>query len=164
MSNPVLVEVSRGGMVESIHRGAFCVSDAHGVEKLARGDIGTPVFPRSAIKAFQALPVIASGAADAFNFTEEEIALCCSSHGGEERHVQAAASMLSKANTHEEAYECGAHWPNYQRRTNQMIAAGEKPRQIHNNCSGKHAGMLALARHLSADTTGYVLPEHLVQR
>jgi len=164
MSSPILVEAVRGGIAESVHRGAFIVSDVHGSAVACLGDVEHPVFPRSAIKAFQALPMIASGAAEAFGFSDEEIALCCASHGGEGRHVEVAASMLAKIGDDEEAYECGVHWPMYQRRTNEMIAAGEKPGQIHNNCSGKHAGMLAFSRHLGVASAGYVTPEHEVQR
>jgi L-asparaginase II len=164
MSNPILVEVVRGGIVESVHRGAFFVSDSSGKEVISCGGVDHPVSPRSAIKAFQALPMVASGAAAEFGLNAEEISLCCASHGGEQRHVAAAASILAKINIDESAYECGAHWPTYQRRTNAMIAAGESPGQIHNNCSGKHAGMLAFAQHLGVDAAGYIAPEHPVQQ
>ncbi|MGI9370988.1 MAG: asparaginase [Hyphomicrobiales bacterium] len=164
MTNPILVEVTRGGIVESVHHGAYCVVDAKDDVQLSAGKIDVPVFPRSAIKAFQALPAVASGVVDVFGFSDEEIALMCSSHSGEERHVAGSSSMLKKADFAECDYECGAHWPYYQRRTNQMIAAGEKPSQLHNNCSGKHAGMLAFARQLDAETAGYINPDHAVQR
>ena len=163
MIDPFIVEITRGNIVESVHAGAFVVSDSSGDVFCQSGEVDKPVFPRSAIKALQALPMVASGAAEDFGFSPAEIALCCASHGGEVEHVAAAASMLAKIDASEEEYECGAHWPTYQRATNTMIAACERPRQIHNNCSGKHAGMLAFARKLGAEPAGYVNPEHPVQ-
>src|SRR5436190_9653458 len=111
MPNPVIVEVTRGSTVESRHTGAFAVVDASGKFFASAGDIDRAIFPRSAVKAFQCLPVIESGAADRFGFTDEEIALACSSHNGEPEHVRVARSMLKKAGENEVHYECGAHWP-----------------------------------------------------
>jgi L-asparaginase II len=164
MSNPVLVEATRGGIVESRHTGAYAVVDGHGQIVRSAGDIDQPIFPRSAIKAFQCLPVIESGAADAFGFTDEELALACASHNGEPEHIRVAQSMLAKAGNREEDYECGAHWPHQTSALHDMIRSGEHPRPVHNNCSGKHAGMLALARRLGADTHGYATHDHPVQR
>ena len=164
MSNPVIVEVTRGGIVESRHTGAYAVIGKKGRVIASAGDIDTPVFPRSAIKAFQCLPMIESGAADDYGFTAEELALACASHNGEADHVRAASSMLAKIGIGEAAYECGAHWPSDRRTTNAMIRAGEEPRDIHNNCSGKHAGMLALAKKLGAPFEGYTRVDHPVQR
>lgn len=164
MTHPVLVEVTRGGMVESLHRGSYVVVDGKGRVVASAGDIDTPIFPRSAIKALQCLPVIESGAADHYGFSDEEIALICSSHNGEPRHVAAARSMLAKAGLGEDAYECGAHWPIETEALHAMIRADEKPGQVHNNCSGKHAGMLSVAQQLGADHHGYVERGHAVQR
>lgn len=164
MSHPVIVEVTRGGIVESRHRGSYAVVDGEGRVVAAAGDIETAVFPRSAIKALQCLPVVESGAADAFGFSDDEIALICSSHNGEPRHVAAARSMLAKLGLGEEAYECGAHWPGETQALHAMIRADEKPGQVHNNCSGKHAGMLSVARKLGTDHHGYVERGHAVQR
>ncbi len=164
MTNPIIAEVTRGSVVESRHRGAYVVCDAAGKVLLADGDRETPIFPRSAIKAFQCLPVIESGAADAFGFNDEEIALCCSSHNGEAEHVRVASSILRKAGIAETCYECGAHWPSHRQAAFDLVRAGENPRDIHNNCSGKHAGMLALAKHLGVDIKNYVNPDHPVQR
>jgi L-asparaginase II len=164
MSNPVLVEVTRGGIVESRHTGAYAVIDAGRKLVTSAGDIDTPVFPRSAIKAFQCLPVIESGAADRFGFTDEEIALACSSHSGEPEHVRVARSMLAKAGNAEELYECGAHWPGEVHALHAMVRQGKEPGAIHNNCSGKHAGMLALARQLDVDPNGYTTVSHPVQQ
>lgn len=161
--NPVIAQVTRGGIVESLHHGAFAVSDGSGAIVAAAGNIDAPVFPRSAIKAFQCLPLIESGAAERFGLNDEEIALCCSSHNGEPGHLRVAASILAKSGNSEACYECGAHWPHERKDVIALAKAGEEPRAIHNNCSGKHAGMLALARHLGAAAEGYVQLGHPVQ-
>lgn len=164
MPNPVIAEVTRGGIVESRHTGAVAVVNREGKSVIALGDVEAAVFPRSAIKAFQCLPVIESGAADAFGFTAEEIALCCSSHNGEPDHVRVARAMLAKAGNAEGLYECGAHWPIEIHAQHDVVRAGGEPLAVHNNCSGKHSGMLALSRQLGANTTDYVKREHPVQR
>jgi L-asparaginase II len=164
MTNPVIAEVTRGGIVESRHRGAFAVVDSSGHVVAAEGAIAAAIYPRSAVKAFQCLPVVESGAADRFGFTAEEIALCCSSHNGEPDHLRVARAMLAKAGNAEALYECGAHWPYHDDTRLTLIRAGGSPEQVHNNCSGKHAGMLALARQLNADPHGYAEPDHPVQR
>jgi L-asparaginase II len=163
MPNPVIAEVTRGGIVESRHSGSFAVVDAAGRLLQSAGDIAAPVFPRSAIKAFQCIPVIESGAADHYGFTEEEIALACASHSGEPEHVRVARSMLKKARTDEEHFECGAHWPTHLETHHDVVRSGGGPLQVHNNCSGKHAGMLALSRQLGANSTDYVKIDHPVQ-
>ncbi len=164
MINPVLVEVSRGGFVESRHRGAFVISDAKGGIVAKLGDIESPVYPRSAIKAFQCLPLLESGAAERFGLSDDEICLCCSSHNGEEEHVHVARSILHKADVDEACLECGAHWPSYREAAYALVRAGKPALQVHNNCSGKHAGMLALARHLKIELQGYVGVAHGVQQ
>lgn len=164
MINPVIAEVTRGGIVESRHRGAYAVVDASGHVVSAEGGIAAAVFPRSAIKAFQCVPLIESGAAGRFGFTDEELALVCSSHNGEPGHIRAARAMLEKARNDETLYACGAHWPLDERARHALLRGGLGCLQVHNNCSGKHAGMLALARHLGADPSDYVLREHPVQR
>jgi L-asparaginase II len=164
MTNPIIAEITRGGIVESRHTGAYVVSDASGKIIAQAGDISRPIFPRSAIKAFQCLPMIESGAADEFDFNDEEIALCCASHNGEPDHVRVAVSMLAKAGIAETCYECGAHWPSSRAASYELVRAGEPAKDVHNNCSGKHAGMLALAKHLRADLHGYVKPDHPVQQ
>ena len=163
MTNPVLAEVTRGQTVESRHHGAFCVIGPGGKVLVSRGDIEAPVFPRSAIKAFQALPLLESGAADRYGFTDEEVALCISSHNGEPDHVRVARSMLAKAGVSEADYECGSHWPYDMPALHDMITKGETPHDVHNNCSGKHAGMLAFAKASGADVKGYVGIDHPVQ-
>jgi L-asparaginase II len=164
MDNPVLVEVMRGQLVESQHRGALCVVDADGGNVLALGDVECRVFPRSAVKALQALPLLESGIADQYGLTDEEIALACASHSGEPRHVKTAAAMLAKAGRDETCLECGAHWPLGEVATRALAADRKEPTPLHNNCSGKHAGFICLACGLNEDPKGYVKPEHRVQQ
>jgi L-asparaginase II len=164
MTNPVLVEVLRGALIESRHRGAVALVDADGAVVLALGDIDRPVFPRSAVKALQALPLVETGAADRFALTDEELALTCASHSGEPGHVSAAQSMLARARLDAAALRCGAHPPIHQPSAAALYRAGETPSALHNNCSGKHAGFLCLACALKADPRGYVEPDHPVQR
>jgi len=164
MINPVIAEVTRGDIIESRHRGAYAVVDRTGHVVAAEGGIAAAVYPRSAIKAFQCLPVIESGAAERFGLTDEEIALCCSSHNGEPEHVRVARAMLAKAGNAEGLYECGAHWPYHEEARFELVRHGEACGAVHNNCSGKHAGMLALARQLEASPQGYSSPDHPVQR
>jgi L-asparaginase II len=164
MTNPIIAQITRGGIVESKHTGAYVVSDARGNNIVQAGDISRSIFPRSAIKAFQCLPMIETGAADRYGFTNEEIALCCASHSGEPEHVRVARSMLAKIDIIESCYECGAHWPTSRAATYELVRAGETAKDVHNNCSGKHAGMLALAQHLAVNVKNYVLPDHPVQK
>ncbi len=164
MENPVLVEVLRGARVESRHAGAVAVIDADGGVLLAAGDIDAPVFPRSAVKALQALPLIESGAADRFGLTPKEIALACASHGGEAQHVETATGMLAKAGQAPDCLECGVQWPSDSRAGRALAAAGREPSALHNNCSGKHSGFVCLACALGAAPAGYVRPEHPAMR
>jgi L-asparaginase II len=162
--DPVLIEVLRGARVESRHRGAVAVLDAAGGVVFAAGDIDAAVFPRSAIKALQALPLIESGAADRVGLSEAEIALACSSHNAEAAHVATAAAMLAKAGRDEAALECGVHWPYYDVAARALAAAGKQPGALHNNCSGKHAGFVCLACASGDDPAGYIGPGHPTMR
>ncbi len=164
MTNPVLVEVTRGAIVESRHRGAIVVVDAAGRQRASVGDIERPVFPRSAVKALQALPLVESGAADRYGFGNAELALACASHNGEPRHVETAAAMLARAGRGEADLECGTHMPSARSAAEALIRAGRQPNQLHNNCSGKHAGFICLACHRGIDPSGYVGVDHPVQR
>ena len=163
MVNPVLVEVMRGGLVESRHRGAVCVRDGDGATMLEIGDVARPVFPRSAVKAIQALPLIESGAADAYGFGDRELALACASHSGEPKHAALAASMLARAGLDASALECGAHWPMDEAVARGLAAAGNQPSALHNNCSGKHAGFICTCVHGGLDPRGYVRRDHGAQ-
>ncbi len=160
MSNPILIEVTRGALVESVHRGAIAVVDASGRTRAAIGDIGQRVFPRSAVKALQALPLVESGAADRYGFGAIELALACSSHNGEPRHVETAAAMLAKAGRGEADLECGCQVPSSPTAAEALVRAGLAPSQLHNNCSGKHAGFICLACHRGLDPKGYVNRDH----
>jgi len=163
MANPVLVEVTRGEWTESFHRGAVAVSDADGGLLVALGGVEAPVFPRSAIKALQAVPLLESGAADAFGFGTRELALAQASHGGEPAHVETAAAMLAAIGLGEHDLECGTQVPSHRESAATLARLGEKPSQLHNNCSGKHANFLAVARHLGVPHAGYVSAGHPVQ-
>lgn len=163
MANPVLVEVLRGAVVESGHRGAVAVVDADGKTVFDVGNTAHPVFPRSAVKAIQALPLIESGAADAYGFGNRELALACSSHSGEPEHVELAAAMLAKAGLDGSALECGSHWPSNHHATIQLARAGGEPNPLHNNCSGKHAGFICTCCHSGFDHRGYVAASHRMQ-
>src|SRR5262245_56205503 len=124
MGNPVLVEVTRGNVVESRHRGSIAVVDADGRSVFALGDVATPVFPRSAVKAMQALVLVESGAADRFGFGDEELALACASHSGEPDPVVGVERMLARAGLDQTALECGVHWPSRNSATQALARAG----------------------------------------
>ena len=163
MSNPVLVEVTRGNQVESRHRGAVVVVDESGSTVFSLGDTEASTFPRSACKAMQALPLVESGAADAYGFGNREIALACASHSGEPEHVALAESMLKAAGQGERTLECGAHWSFQQSVLLDQARHIEKPNQLHNNCSGKHAGFICACCHSGHDPKGYVTFDHPLQ-
>lgn len=164
MTDPVLVEVTRGNRVESEHRGAIAVADADGALMMSLGDIDRPHFPRSAVKAMQALVLIESGAADKYGFGDTEIALSTASHNGEPDHVATASRMLTKAGLDLTCLECGAHWPLGDAARMALIRDGETPSQLHNNCSGKHAGFLCTAVTQGEETRGYVGIDHPIQQ
>lgn len=163
MEDPVLVEVWRGPLIESCHRGAVAVAKADGSVVLAVGDVAAPVFPRSAVKALQALALVESGAADRFGLGADELALACASHSGEPAHVEGVARMLAKAGLDASALACGAHWPIYQPAAFALAKTGS-PSALHNNCSGKHAGFLCVACAMGVGHDGYWRPEHPVQQ
>ncbi|MFN3765588.1 MAG: asparaginase [Aliihoeflea sp.] len=163
MANPVLVEVTRGNLIESRHRGALSVFDGDGAQVLSIGDVARPVFPRSAVKSIQALPLVESGAADAYGFQDADLALACASHAGEARHADRAASMLARAGLDASALECGAHWPTGQDPMIELARSGASPTALHNNCSGKHSGFVCTCRHLGIDHRGYVKAQHRSQ-
>lgn len=164
MENPVLAEVTRGSLVESRHRGAVIVVDADGAVVFSAGDVERPVFPRSAVKALQALPLMESGAADRFGLSEAEIALAVSSHSGEPAHAETSLAMLRKAGRDASCLECGAHWPMGEAAARALAKSGAEPTALNNNCSGKHAGFVCLACELEVDPKGYIGADHVVQR
>ena len=160
----VTVEVWRGSIVESRHEVSVVVADGEGRIRAAAGDRERVVFARSAIKPIQALPLVEDGIADRFGITGDELALVCASHNGEPEHVAAARSILSRIGMSEEALGCGADRPFGEAAARALAATGEKPRRIHNNCSGKHAGMMALALGHDWPPAGYIRQEHPVQQ
>ena len=165
MTNPVLVEVTRGSVVESRHRGAVSVYDADGNVVLDIGDTARPVFARSAIKAVQALPFVESGAVDAFGFGDSEISLACSSHSGEDAHIDLARSMLERAGRSADDLECGPHWSSHQKvLIHQVRTRTEEPDALCNNCSGKHSGFICTSAHLGIEPKGYINPDHPVMQ
>lgn len=164
MQVPVLVEATRGGQVESRHGGSFAVVDGAGRLVASVGDIETPIFPRSAVKVIQALPLVESGAADKLGLGEEALALACASHGGEPRHVETGRRMLASAGRDAASLECGAHWPSFAPAARALACDGAEPTALHNNCSGKHAGFICFACASGAEPAGYIQPDHPVQR
>jgi L-asparaginase II len=158
-----IVEVSRGDIVESRHRVHIAVVDGKGRLRAHAGDAGFVAFARSAIKPVQAIPVLVDGAAERFGFTDIEVALCCASHSGEPRHIEAVQGMLRKIGAAEDALACGAHVPMGKQAAQELAERGEEPSRVHNNCSGKHVGMLALAQIHGWPLAGYHEADHPVQ-
>ncbi|WP_083901018.1 asparaginase [Azospirillum sp. B4] len=161
---PILVEVTRGAMVESRHRGRVVVVDADARVVAHWGDVDGLVYPRSSNKALQAIPLIESGAADAYAVTDEELALACASHQGETMHTQRVAAWLDRLDLSVDHLECGAHLPTHEPTAAALLAAGGRPTALHNNCSGKHTGFLAVAKHKGEKLAGYVRYQHPVQQ
>jgi L-asparaginase II len=160
MHQPGKVVVTRGGIEESAHAVRFAAADAEGAIVASGGDIEQLTFLRSSAKPLICAVVVGSGAADHYGFTEAEIALAAGSHSGEPFHVAAARSMLAKAGLTEDDLRCGPHAPYNVQAALDLAAAGIAPGRIHNNCSGKHAGILALAMHLGAGPEGYLDARH----
>jgi L-asparaginase II len=166
MSNelPVLAEVRRGPIVESWHHGVIVICDPDGNLILNYGDADLITSTRSTIKPIQALPLITSGAADHYQLTPRELAAACASHEGEPIHTETAAGMLARVGLDESALRCGAHAP-YDTNTAQQLERDGLPfNQLHNNCSGKHAGMLVTAVHRGLEIEDYVAASHPIQR
>ncbi|MDQ3306765.1 MAG: asparaginase [Actinomycetota bacterium] len=163
MSEP-LVEVVRGSVIEAIHRGDLAIVDSSGALLASVGDPRTKfTYWRSAAKPFQALPLITSGAAERWGLSSQDLALVAGSHNGEPVHQQQASGLLRKIGADLADLVCGAHPPLEPQAAADLLRQGEDPTALHNNCSGKHLGMLALATHLSADRGDYQLPHHRVQ-
>lgn len=158
-----LVEVRRGPVVESRHRGHVAAVDADGRLVAALGAPETVTFLRSSAKFHQAIPLVASGAAERFGFTDREVAVACGSHSGQDIHAETVAGMLEKIGLDPSALKCGTHDPFDRETARRLVERGERPGVLRNNCSGKHTGMLALALHLGAPAATYDLPENPVQ-
>ena len=159
-----MVREWRGGWIESVHRGSFAVANASGRIVASLGDIGRKVFPRSAIKPIQALPLIETGAAGATRLSDVELALACASHGGEPQHVAGVEAWLKRIGCSEADLDCGPHMPSYAAAAEALVREGKPARRVHNNCSGKHTGFLTVAKQLGAPLKGYDEPTHPVQQ
>lgn len=160
MASEAMVELWRGELLESVHRVRAVVVDGAGAVVEAWGDPGGVIYPRSSSKMVQALPLVESGAAE--GLSSERLALACASHGGAPMHTERVAAWLAEMGLSDDDLRCGAHVPSDRPTAEAMARAGEKPCQVHNNCSGKHAGFLMLARHLGAGPE-YVEVDHPVQ-
>jgi L-asparaginase II len=160
----VLVETTRGGIVESRHHGALVAVDAHGGVRWSIGDARLVSFPRSSLKPFQVLALVTRGGVERFGLEARDLAIACASHSGEEIHTRAVCQLLDKIDAPPEALACGTHPPIDQASAERLEQRGEQPSAVHNNCSGKHAGMLALARLVGAPLEGYLGPEHPAQQ
>ena len=163
-SKSAIIEVTRGEMVESRHRGRFAVVDAHGKVVMSAGDPEQPIYARSAIKPLQALVLVESGAAEAFGLGDAELSLACASHNGELPHTRTVQSWLGEIGCRVSDLECAAHLPYDETTAKAMLRADQEPTAAHNNCSGKHSGFLSFCRHQGIDTRGYIEFAHPVQQ
>lgn len=161
--NQPMVEVTRGDIVESIHFGAFVVTDPDGRIVVNVGNPDLMTYPRSSMKPFQALPFIESGGAEEFDFNQQEIAILCASHSGTDLHCSVLMAMHEKIGTTENHLACGVHWPGDLETRKALRLAGETPTPFRHNCSGKHTGMLAQARLRDLPLENYLDPQHPVQ-
>ncbi len=161
---PVLIEVRRGAIVESRHRGAIVILEPDGRVISCLGDDGLTISTRSTIKPIQAIPLVASGAADQFQLTPRELAVACASHDGEPIHTDTVAGMLARAGLNESHLLCGAHRPYSEETARKLECEGRPFTQLHNNCSGKHAGMLMTALKLGHPIEDYISADHPIQR
>jgi L-asparaginase II len=158
-----LVEVTRGALAESRHYGIIAVIDGDGRTITSLGEINTRTYYRSAAKPFQAIPIITSGAAAHYELTTAELAVINGSHSGEAIHLELVRKILARGGLDPSALQCGAHMPFDEAAARELRARGETPTALHNNCSGKHAGMLLLARHLGESIDNYLEPSHPIQ-
>ena len=163
-ANPIVIEVTRGGMIESRHRGAVAVVRDDGKLLTSLGDVSQLIYPRSSIKPLQAIQLIESGAADAYQLTDRQVALACASHNGENIHVETVRQWLTQIGLNENALECGAHLPRRDEDQKALINSNLDPSAAHNNCSGKHAGFLSSVQHLGLSSAGYIEATHPIQQ
>lgn len=159
-SNPVLVENIRGEVVESFHRGSFCVVNASGDVIWSEGDIEQVSFPRSALKYFQHIPFLLSGGFDKWGFSDRELAIMCASHNGEDIHLNVVNEVLSAISLNSDSLKCGAQQPTLKRDFIALVKANQEPSCLHNNCSGKHAGFLAHCVNSKFTIDDYLSPSH----
>lgn len=159
-----LVDVYRGGKVESTHFGHIAIVDPEGNLLHSVGDTHRKTFARSSVKPIQAIPVVETGAADYYNLNDAELALCCASHNGEAQHTDKVLELLERAGLTEEHLQCGTHIPKCQDAYKKVILEGRELTNRYNNCSGKHTGMLLTAKYMNESLEDYYLPEHPVQQ
>ncbi|WNQ13428.1 asparaginase [Paenibacillus aurantius] len=159
-----LAIVKRGNQCESLHKGSAAVMDSRGTLLYHISDPEHVYFSRSTIKPIQAIPLLASGAAERFGFTDKEIAICCGSHDGQDMHTATIKEILKKLDLDSEALQCGIHPPYNKETANRLIREGKEPSPLHNNCSGKHTGMLAVCLHKGWDLGTYYHPDHPLQK
>jgi L-asparaginase II len=161
---PILARVFRGERVESLHRGSVAVVDEDGKLLASAGQPRAGIYLRSSAKPFQAMALLDAGGERAFRLGSDEIALLCASHGGEPAHVRVARGLLERGGFTAADLACGAHAPMHEPSARRLAAAGERPTALHNNCSGKHAGLLLACRLRGFDPSGYWKPDHPIQR
>lgn len=160
---PLAVEVRRGNLTESRHLVHMAIAAPDGTVRHVWGDADREIYPRSAIKPLQALPLIETGAAAAFDVSDEELALACGSHAGSTGHLMVLDAWMARLGITEDALACGPHVPFDARAAERLLKSGEPPDNRHNNCSGKHMGFLTTALHMDEPLDGYLAPDHPVQ-
>ena len=160
----IVLNYTRAGHVENIHRGDMAAVNCKGEVVAAIGNANLPMFWRSAAKPFQALPFVKNGGLERYKITDEELALLVSSHSGEENHVALVRGILSKLGLDESVLDCGVVRPMSGKAFKKIIAAGEKVLPVHNPCSGKHSQIIALSMMLGISYEGYIRPEHEAQK
>jgi L-asparaginase II len=163
-TNPVLVNVYRNRVIESKHRGSAIAVNSKGETVFSIGDTDREIYARSSLKLLQAIPLLESGAADSYELSDAEIALACASHSAEPVHTDTVLSWLNRLGLDADDLECGPVWPSSDDTKHQMVASGKSPTRVHQTCSGKHSGMLTLARYLGVETNGYSGHEHPTQK
>ncbi len=161
--NPILVAETRGPIIENVHRGAYCIVDVQGQILHAVGNWQRPTFVRSALKYFQQIPLVESGAYRSLKITPQELAVACASHSGEYVHIRWVQRLLHKVGLSEKHLQCGTHPPFDRPTRHELIRKGQTPSPIHNNCSGKHAAFLALCVYGGYSTHDYLDVNHPVQ-
>lgn len=164
MTAEAVVEVTRGALVESLHRGHVAVVNAKNELLYSVGDPQKVIYARSSMKPLQAIPIVETGAADRFGFSNADLSLACASHNGEDQHTERVQGILDRTGLAIADLQCGTHNPKWEAAYEALIKSGEPLTAIYNNCSGKHSGMLATARHMNESTEDYYKLDHPVQQ
>jgi len=163
-SDVTLTAATRGNYVESVYRGTLAVADADGSLVVTSGDPRQRIFMRSSAKPFQAMALILTGAADALDLAETEVAIAAASHSGEPEHIEAVLELLEKGKVPSDALQCGVHAPLNPGAARRLVESRQEPSVLHNNCSGKHAGMLIVCSHMGWPLQSYREPSHPLQQ